>query len=323
MDADRMVESLQDRYLGALIGLAVGDALGAPYEGKPAGTFEVGDEMSGGGTHGLQPGEWTDDTSLALCLATSLLECEGFNPKDQMDRYLRWLRDGYLSSSGRAVGSGRTVAAALERYAETGEPLAGSTDPNTAGNGSLMRLAPIPLYLIHDGARAKELAAQMSRTTHAAAEAVDACRYMTGLIVGALRNESKESLLSDLYSPAYNYWLFQDLALTPRIDAIARGVYKFKEARQLPASGYVVDTLEAALWAFHNSDNFADGVLLAVRLGNDTDTTAAVYGQLAGAFYGYEAIPAPWRKALAHRLKIEEIAVGLLRQTRQGIRHLD
>jgi ADP-ribosylglycohydrolase len=258
---------------------------------------------------------------MALCLAASILECGAFRPKDQMDRYLRWRDEGYMSSTGRCFGIGNTVAAALRRYEQSGDPMAGLDDPRTAGSGSLMRLAPIPMYLIHDAARAKELAAEMSKTTHAATEAVDACRYLTGLIVGALRGESKEQLLSDLYSPVYNYWFYQQCALTPRIDAIARGVYKYKEASDLPATGYVVDTLEAALWAFHKTNTFRDGALLAVNLGNDADTTAAVYGQLAGAYYGLDAIPREWRDTLACGDLIEQLATQLLRQTKQGIRH--
>jgi ADP-ribosylglycohydrolase len=314
-------EHLHDRYLGCLVGLALGDALGAPIEGRPRGSFPPVVGISEEPRPGLPVGGWTDDTALALCLAASLIERVGFDPSDQMQRYVRWYREGYMSASGACYGIGRTVREAIKRFEKTGEPLGGSTDPLTAGNGSLMRLAPIPLYMLHDGARAKHLAAEMSKTTHGATEAVDACRYMTGLIVGALRGEPKERILSDLFSPVYNYWFFQRLALAPKIDAIARGNYKEKQADELPATAYVVDTLEAALWAFHRSTNFRDGALLAVNLGNDADTTGAVYGQLAGAFYGYGAIPAEWREKLVHRELIEGLATQLLKQTAQGIRH--
>ena len=316
-----MAEHVYQRYRGALVGLAAGDALGAPYEGMAPGSFGPVEGMAGGGPHGVKPGEWTDDTSMALCLAASLTECQGFNPRDQMDRYLRWKNEGYMSSTGRAFGMGGTTRAALERYEQSGDPNAGLSDPQTAGNGSLMRLAPIPMYMFLDGARAKELAAAMSRTTHAAAEAVDACRYLTGLMIGAFRGEPKDNLLGDHYSPVYNYWFFPQMTLAKSVGAIARGEYKEKQASDLPASGYVVDTLEAALWCFHRTNNFRDGALLAVSLGNDTGTTAAVYGQLAGAYYGLDAIPAEWREALAHRAMIEELAVALLEATRQGIRH--
>jgi ADP-ribosylglycohydrolase len=307
--------------MGALLGLAACDAFGAPFEFRPPGSFEVPDELTGGGAHGIEPGQWTDDTSLALCLAVSIVESRGFDPADQMRRYVRWKNDGYMSSTGRCFDIGVTTQAALERFEASGDPMAGVSSSGASGNGSLMRLAPIPMYLLHDAARAKDVAATMSRTTHASVEAVDACRYMTGIMIGALRGESKEHLLSDLYSPVYNYWFFQQSVLTPRIDAIARGEYKHKEAKDLPASGYVVDTLEAALWCFYKTGDFREGAKLAVSLGNDTDTTAAVYGQLAGAYYGQEAIPESWREKIAQRAVIEYLAEGLLRETKQGIRH--
>lgn len=316
-----MSDLLHNRYMGALLGLAAGDAFGAPFEFSAPGSFTVPDEMTGGGPHNIEPGQWTDDTSMALCLAVSIVESRGFDPADQMRRYVRWQNEGYMSSTGRCFDIGLTTKAALERFEANGDPMAGVDDPKSAGNGSLMRLAPIPMYLLHDASRAKDVATFMSRTTHAAVEAVDACRYMTGIMIGALRGESKEHLLSDLYSPVYNYWFFQQSVLAPRIDAIARGEYKYKEAKDLPASGYVVDTLEAALWCFYKTDGFREGVQLAVSLGNDTDTTAAVFGQLAGAYYGYEAIPESWREKLAQRAVIEYLAEGLLRETKQGIRH--
>jgi ADP-ribosylglycohydrolase len=314
-------DHIHNRFLGALLGLAAGDALGAPFEGLRPGSFAVPEELTGGGMHNIEPGQWTDDTAMALCLAVSLVDSRGFDPADQMRRYVRWKNEGYMSSTGRCFGMGATTRAALERFEASGNAMAGSEQPGTAGNGSLMRLAPIPMYLLHDASRAKDIAAVMSKTTHAAVEAVDACRYMTGIMIGALRGESKEHLLSDLYSPVYNYWFFQQSVLTPRIDALARGEYKHKEAKDLPAGAYVVDTLEAALWCFHKTDDYRDGARLAVSLGNDTDTTAAVYGQLAGAYYGLEAIPESWREKIAQRAVIEYLAEGLLRETKQGIRH--
>jgi ADP-ribosyl-[dinitrogen reductase] hydrolase len=319
---DRMAEQIYDQYRGALMGLAVGDALGAPFEGLSRGTFGPIETMAGGGPRNLKPGQWTGNTSMALCLAASLTECRGFDPRDQMDRYLRWKNEGYLSSTGHAFGLGEALRGVLRRYQETGDPWAGLADPLTADSGSLARLAPIPMYMFLDGSRAKELAAAMSRTTHAAEEAVDACRYLTGLMVGAFRGESKEALLSDHYSPVYHYWFFPQIKLDRKVAAIAAGSYKQKEAEDLPASGYVIDTLEAALWCFWRTRNFRDGALLAAGLGNDAASTAAVYGQLAGAYYGVQAIPGEWRETVAEGRMIEALAASLLEATRQGIRHL-
>jgi ADP-ribosyl-[dinitrogen reductase] hydrolase len=267
-----------DRYHGALLGPAVGDALGTTLEFRAKGSFEPIDDMVGGGPFGLEPGEWTDDTSMALCLAESL-SGRGFDPHDQMTRYLRWWRDGYWSSTGRCFDIGITVASALSRFEATGDPMAGSTDPRSAGNGSLMRLAPVPLRYAQDPAESVRLAGESSRTTHGAAEAVDACRYFAALIVAALAGRSKEELLHG------NTVVQGAEPLAPAIAAIAAGSFRTRTVDHIRGSGYVVHTLEAALWSFCNSDTFRDGALLAVNLGEDADTTGAVYGQLAGAYW--------------------------------------
>ena len=144
----------KDRFRGCLLGLAVGDAVGTTLEFKAPGSFKPIHDMVGGGPFRLKPGEWTDDTSMALCLATSLLEKNGFDPKDQMDRYCRWWKEGYLSSNGRCFDIGNTVSAALALYGQTGDPIAGSTNPQSAGNGSIMRLAPVPMFYYPDLAAA-------------------------------------------------------------------------------------------------------------------------------------------------------------------------
>jgi ADP-ribosyl-[dinitrogen reductase] hydrolase len=300
---------LLDRYRGSMMGLAVGDAVGAAVEFMPPGTFAPLTDMVGGGPFGLNPGEWTDDTSMALCLAESLVERNGFDPADQLGRYLRWYRDGYRSSTGRCFDIGNTVRKALERYEGQRCTYCGSPDPREAGNGSLMRLAPVPLYYARDPLAAIQRAAESSRTTHGAAEAVDGCRYFAGLIIGALDGTAKEELLGDRYSPVPGYWDAHPLA--PGIDEVARGSFRRRQPPQIQGTGYVVRSLEAALWAFHTTDSFAEGCLAAANLGNDADTTAAIYGQLAGAYYGMDAIPAAWHQIIAMRGLILDLADAL------------
>jgi ADP-ribosylglycohydrolase len=266
--------------------------------------------MVGGGPFRLRAGEWTDDTSMALCLAESLLERREFDPVDQLERYLRWRRAGHLSSNGRCFDVGNTVEAALASFARTGEPYSGPTHPQSAGNGSIMRLAPVPLAFRHDPRKAIELAGESSRTTHGASAAIDACRFLGGLLVGALAGAEKDELLGDRYTPADGAW--RDRPLVPEVDAIAGGSFVHAEPPRIKGTGYVVASLEAALWAFHRTDSFRDGCLLAANLGDDADTTAAVYGQLAGAYYGETGIPAEWRARLALRDTIERFADGLL-----------
>ena len=305
----------QMRYQGCMVGLAVGDAVGTTVEFRPRDSFPPVTDMVGGGPFGLNPGEWTDDTSMALCLADSLVVSDGFDAVDQMDRYVRWMTEGYLSSNGSCFDIGNTVREALRCYQEEGEPMAGSTDPQSAGNGSLMRVAPVPLFFAADAGLAIHMSGESSRTTHGAMTCVDACRYFGSLIVGAVGGTAKETLLSTRYSPAAGLW--EGKPLCAEIDQIAAGSFKVKERGEISGSGYVVESLEAALWAFHRSDTFRDGCLLAVNLGDDADTTGAIYGQIAGAYYGIEGIPEEWRQRIAEAELILRLADRLWEASHQ------
>jgi ADP-ribosyl-[dinitrogen reductase] hydrolase len=291
--------SLQDRFRGALLGLACGDAVGTTVEFKRRGTFEPVTAMAGGGPFRLNPGEWTDDTSMALCLATSLVEKQGFHAHDQMSRYVRWTREGYLSSNGTCFDVGMTVMKALGRFRQTGDPFSGSTEPNTAGNGCLMRLAPVPMFYFLDRLQAIEMSGESSRTTHAALECVEASRLFGAMLHSALSGAAKDEILL-----GHGLHDFQ----SPSIMAIANGDYRHKDVTQIKGSGYVVESLEAALWCFHNSGSFETAVLTATNLGHDADTTAAICGQLSGAFYGEENIPRSWRNKLAYSDMIRTLA---------------
>lgn len=295
-----------DKYHGALLGMAAGDALGTTVEFKPRGTFTPLTSIVGGGPFRLQAGEWTDDTSMALCLADSLIACKGMDLADQAERYVAWWRRGENSVTGTCFDIGNTVRSALARYRSTGEPESGSTDPRSAGNGSIMRLAPVPLFFAHKPAMAVEAAAASSKTTHGAAEAVDACRLFAALIVGTLHGRAKDELLAPGFAMDFAGLNGTDFA--PAIDAIRNGNYKTTDRNDIRGTGYVVDSLRAALWAFWNSESFEEGALLAVNLGDDADTTGAVYGQLAGAHYGAAGIPAAWLEILAWRDQITGIA---------------
>jgi len=297
------------RYRGCLLGLAVADAVGTTLEFSEPGTFTPITDMVGGGPFHLQPGQWTDDTSMALCLAESLVSRQGFDPADQMTRYLHWYRRGHFSSTGQTFDIGNTVRTALHRFERDREPYAGSTDPRTAGNGSIMRLAPVPMYYGNDPVRAITQSGHSSRTTHGAAAAVDACRYLGALIYGALNGATKSRLLGPHYSPVTACWTCYPLMA--EIDEIAAGSFKERQPPAIRGSGYVVKSLEAALWAFYRSDSFREGCLLAANLGDDADTTAAVYGQLAGAYYGEEGLPAEWLAKLSLRDTIQSLAEQL------------
>ncbi|MBU9713664.1 ADP-ribosylglycohydrolase family protein [Evansella tamaricis] len=299
----------KDTFVGSLVGLAVGDCVGVSVEFSPPGTFEPVQEMTGGGPFGLNPGEWTDDTSMTLCLATSLIEKEDFDAKDQMERYVKWYKEGYLSSRGSCFDIGNTVRDALHRFLDTGEPFSGSSDQWSAGNGSIMRLAPIPLFWSHDMEEVIYFSGESSRTTHQAAEAVDACHYFGALIAAVANGTPKDTLLSREFTSFVEEKLGRELR--GKIKDVAEGSFKYRVPPEINGKGYVVSSLEAALWAFYLTDNFRDGLLMVVNLGEDSDTTGAIYGQLAGAYYGIDAIPSVWCEKLVERELIESFAEKL------------
>lgn len=292
-----------DRMTGSFVGLAVGDALGTSAENSQPGDFPPVKSMIGGGPFELKPGEWTDDTSMALCLADSLLECEGFDARDQMVRYARWRKEGYNSSNGRCFDIGPGVQAALDRFEQSGEVFAASTDPGPADNGSLKRLAPSVIAYHREPKVAVRVAAESSRTTHGFRVAIDASRYLAALLLSLWSGSERALGFEDVASRVTD--------LDPEIEAIAEGSWREKEDSSIRAGRTVVETLEAALWAFDRSTDFRSGALLAANLGGDTEGVGAVYGQIAGAHYGLSGIPQEWVKALHERKRILATAQAL------------
>lgn len=293
--------TLQQRAIGTLVGLASGDAVGTTLEFKPSGSFAPITDMVGGGPFGLEVGQWTDDTSMALCLGYSLAQ-HGFDTRDQMERYCDWYENGYLSATGECFDIGNTVVDALHRYRKTDEPIAGSDDPYAAGNGSLMRLAPVPLYYHADLAQCIHHAGVSSTTTHGALEAVESCELFANLLWLALHGTAKEAL-------------FARLSVAPsaaKVAAIKEQAFMQRRYADLQGTGYAIESLESALWCFMHTDSFRDAILAAANIGNDADTTAAICGQLAGAYYGIDGIPASWRGAITMGAEIEQLAVRLL-----------
>ncbi|WP_081980751.1 ADP-ribosylglycohydrolase family protein [Neosynechococcus sphagnicola] len=228
----------RERFRGCLLGLAVGDAVGTTVEFMPRGTFSPITEMKGGGPFNLKPGQWTDDTSMALCLATSLVEIGRFDPKDQMNRYCDWYENGYLSSTGSCFDIGIATRKALQAYRLTGDPFSGSTAPKSAGNGCLMRLAPVPMFYYPDPVQVVHFAGESARTTHGAEECIDASRLLGDILFRALGGASKTEILCGSKP---------EIVSSPSIQAIARGEYLEMSIDFILGSGYVVKSLEAAL----------------------------------------------------------------------------
>ena len=299
----------RDRHRGCLLGLAVGDAIGTTVEFLPRGTFAPVTDMTGGGPFQLKAGEWTDDTSMALCLGASFLHSGGFDARDQINRYCNWRQHGYMSCNGKCFDIGGTVSRALLDYERTREPLSGSDDPRAAGNGSIMRLAPVPMFYSGDQKEAVERSGDSSRTTHGAAECIDACKYFGLVLWRTLYGNDKDAVLADCDAAVVS---------CESIRAIARGMYKSKSVEEVRGSGYVVESLEAALWSFWSSESFEEAVLKAVNLGDDADTTGAVCGQVAGAFYGEKGIPSRWLEQLAMVDDIRKMADELFSASSAG-----
>ena len=286
-------DSIRDRALGAFLGLAVGDAVGTTLEFRPRDAQLRLEDMVGGGPFEQPPGGWTDDTSMALALADSLAASETLDCRDLMDRFVRWWRHGDYSHTGECSDIGNTTLDALDRYRQTGNPLAGSTSPRSAGNGSLMRLAPVALRFWGDRPRLIAAAADQSRTTHGAEEAVDACRAFAELLADTIEGSPR----ADVLAPRR----FEGAAA---IASIMAGSWRGRARDTISSSGYVVHTLEAAIWSVARTGDFRSAVLLAANLADDADTVAAVAGQLAGALYGLSGIPDPWLERVAWKDRV-------------------
>jgi ADP-ribosyl-[dinitrogen reductase] hydrolase len=293
----------EDRAIGALIGLAAGDAVGTTLEFRRPGTFEPITDMVGGGPFGLVPGAWTDDTSMALCLAESILDTGALDLADQMRRYVLWHEEGYLSSTGRCFDIGTTTTQQLARFVRTGEPVDPHPDDDAAANGSLMRLAPVAIRWHTDLEQVIHQAAESSLPTHAASRPVDACKVLGAMTAALIHGQPANEVLS----PAF--WRFG--SLHPEVAAVAAGSWQHREPPDIKGSGYCVAALEAALWAVAGASSFAEAVLRAANLGDDADTTAAIAGQLAGARWGMSGIPNAWVDRLVLRERIVELASRL------------
>lgn len=303
-----------DRQRGALLGLAIGDALGAAVEFKPPGTFPKVTGYRGGGPHGLAPGEWTDDSSMALALADSLAAA-GWNLNDQAGRYLAWWRKGEYSVNSRCFDIGITTQRALARFEKTGNAkTAGDTSERASGNGSIMRLAPVPIRYAHlFPADLEQLVSRLiesSLVTHASPQCLSACAYMGLVLCGLIHGIDRHEVLDAQWGPLLE--LKQIHALHPEVEEVAAGSFRKKQPPEIAGSGYVVKSLEAALWAFNEAKDFREALLRAVNLGDDADTTGAVCGQLAGAYWGESGIPRRWQEELARPEMIKKALQGLV-----------
>jgi ADP-ribosyl-[dinitrogen reductase] hydrolase len=279
---------LKNRFYGSILGGIVGDAYGSSMEFKERDTYQVYRLMQYNTNFNLPAGSYTDDTSMMLCLMNSLHEKGEFDHNDQMEKYIKWRTEGYMSSNGVCFDIGRTCQMAIGEYlfaqrrsvedeqSFDKEAYYGLTRKMSSGNGGIMRLAPIPIFYFKSEELTRKYSRLSSRVTHANQECMDSCELM-GRIMHQIFNGVEKK---DLFLP-------KECFKSEKVQALSEAKFISKKRHEIKTTGYVIDTLEAALWAFTSTDNYLDGLYLLAAMGDDVDTVCCVYGQIAGAYYGY------------------------------------
>jgi ADP-ribosylglycohydrolase len=301
-----------DTIKAALLGVAVGDALGVPVEFMDREELQRNPvkDMRAFGTHNQPAGTFSDDASLTFCLAEALTY--DFDIDTIANNFVRWAYNGYWSAHGKVFDIGIATQQAIEKLAKGMEPeLAGGTGVASNGNGSLMRILPLVFYIKDMPVEERfRIIKQVSSITHGHIRSVIACFYYLEfaryLIRGMRRQDVYDRLKTEVRSHLESLSIEHDeIALFDRL--LIGDIYNSPE-EHIQSSGYVLHTLEASIWCLFNSVNYKEAVLKAVNLGSDTDTTAAVTGGLAGLYYGVNNIPQQWLQVLARRDEIESLA---------------
>ncbi|MDM1554018.1 ADP-ribosylglycohydrolase family protein [Chryseobacterium indologenes] len=307
---------MENKVKAGIIGVCIGDALGVPVEFKDRGylkRFPV-TEMQEFGSHNQPKGTWSDDSSLTLCLAEVLTK--GYNLEKIGQSFVKWVKDGHWTAHGRLFDIGGTTREAIERLIK-GESarFSGNIFEGDNGNGSLMRILPLAFYLKNeeDIQKLYQTVKEVSSITHGHFRSVFACFiyviFAIQLIKGKNKAESYEYMQNVVLKYAEKQWFtLSEIELFHRVLKNDISVYPEDEIR---GSGYVLHSLEASLWCFLNSESYSEAVLKAVNLGEDTDTTGAITGGLAGIYYGFENIPQKWIDELVRKDDIEKLCEKL------------
>lgn len=296
---------------GGIFGLVVGDALGVPVEFQDRAVRKRDPvlEMRGGGAHGQLPGTWSDDSSLALCLLDALTK--PFDINQIANTFVSWYYNSYWTARGSVFDVGGTTKYALQNIARGTPPeKAGSYDFDSNGNGSLMRILPLAFFIREKPLSERyELVKQVSSITHGNIVSVISCFYYIEFALQLLEGKGKIEIFYALQKQIPEY--LQNIGTSENVIKLfdllfKENIYLLSEDR-ISSSGYVLYTLEASIWCLLTTDTYKDSVLKAVNLGEDTDTTAAVTGGLAGICYGFESIPAEWINQLARAKDINDL----------------
>lgn len=273
---------------GLFFGLAIGDAMGAPVEFMEPNSFKPVVGFREGGKFNLAAGEWTDDTAMALCLAEALCLTPELNSKILLDLFLKWIMEGYHTTQGKAIGIGKQTFKVLLNYRKNGDLVSPFNASKYSGNGALMRMGPIAIKYYHSLHLTQKYAEQSAATTHSSIESLQTARLFGGILHRLLNDSSKDDLANFIRDQK------NDLNHAAMQNILALNF----EAMDKSNSGYAPLSLEAAIYAFFSTHTFEEGLLHVVNQGRDSDTVGAIYGQMAGAYYGINAIPSQWVKDL-------------------------
>jgi len=284
---------------GALFGVAIGDALGVPAEFKNRGTLlqDPVTDFTGFKSHGQPPGTFSDDSSLTFCLAESL--CLAYDLNDAGKRFVMWYDENYWTAGNEVFDIGMTTSRAIDRLRRGTKPsLAGDFDEDCNGNGSLMRIMPL-LFYIRDLEIEKryDIIKEVSSMTHGHIRSVIACFYYLEYALELLKGSDKQTAYTNTAKTVSGHLVKRQIARSEvgKFDSLLQEDISKKDVESIPSWGYVMNTLQASMYCFLNTGNYKDATLMAVNLGNDADTTAAVTGGLAGLYYGFDSIPEKWR----------------------------
>lgn len=295
-----------------LIGASVGDALGVPVEFKSRQHLKTNPvtDIMGFGTYDKPAGTFSDDSSMMFCLAESLVE--GYDVNDIAENFQKWMHEGYWTADGEVFDVGIATRKAINRLRVVKHPTeAGSTAERDNGNGSLMRILPLAVYAKDLSIDERcEIVKQVSSITHAHSRSVLACIYNIEFALNILEAETIEEAYLNT-----NFWLRIYLEESTEyqtesiyFERILNGSLLELSENEIKSSGYVIDSLEAAIWCLLHSNSYEECILKAVNLGEDTDTIACIAGGIAGVFYDVKTIPEHWINQLARKEDILNLA---------------
>ena len=299
-----------NQYLGAIIGHAVGDAMGFPTEFSKREELLKNPvlEMIDSPDLGLPAGSWSDDTAMEIATIDSFIHKKYFDYKDIMDRWVKWISESEYTPTGVTFDIGRSCLKAIKRYCNGSAPLqCGSTSINENGNGSLMRILPVALYAYTrnlDDIFIQRLTDEMSSLTHAHEVSRLGCYIYVRFIICLLKGYTKEEVYKYIQSLDYSSYSLNSINLYTRI---LNATIKYQAIDSIKSTGYIVDTLECALWIFMNAMDYKESIIASTNIGGDTDTIGAIVGSMAGIYYGIDSIPSKWLDKLQRKEYLVEL----------------